>query len=83
MRNLSRTERIMNHIEANIDLYYSSLIEINNSRDGEVLISSSILGSRNGRRFPLRYTFRDEDQRQEFINKFQESYPDVPIIEIE
>lgn len=83
MRNLSRTERIMNHIEANIDLYYSSLIEINNSRDGEVLISSAILGSRNGRRFPLRYTFRDEDQRQEFINKFQESYPDVPIIEIE
>lgn len=83
MRNLSRTERIMNHIEANINLYYSSLIEINNSRDGEVLISSAILGSRNGRRFPLRYTFRDEDQRQEFINKFQESYPDVPIIEIE
>jgi len=82
MRNLSITERIMNHIEANIDLYYSSLIEINNSRDGEVLISSAILGSRNGRRFPLRYTFRDEDQRQEFINKFQESYPDVPIIEI-
>ena len=44
MRNLSRTERIMNHIEANINLYYSSLIEINNSRDGEVLISSAILG---------------------------------------
>ena len=83
MRNLSRTERIMNHIEANINLYYSSLIEINNSRDGEVLISSAILGSRNGRRFPLRYTFRDEDQRLEFINRFQESYPDVPIIEIE
>ena len=83
MRNLSRTERIMNHIEANIDLYYSSLIEINNIRDGELLISSVILGSRKGKRFPLRYIFRDEEQRQDFINRFKETYPDVPIIEIE
>jgi len=83
MRNLSRTERIMNHIEANIDLYYSSLIEIIKFEEKGSYWVNVVLGSRRGKRYPLRYTFRADEERQMFIDEFNNLYPDVPILEKE
>jgi len=79
MRNLTRAERVINHIEASLALYYSSLIEVINDDEEKVFYSRVVLGSRRGKRYPLRYTFRSNEDRQLFLDSFTENYPDVPI----
>lgn len=81
MANLTRTQRVLNHIKANVELYYSSLIEVNNYEENKLFWSNVILGSRRGKRYKLKYTFNDIEQRQEFLNEFNKLYPDVPILE--
>ncbi len=81
MEKLTRTKRILNHVKANVELYYSSLIEVNNLFKEDTYWSHVILGSKRGRRYPLRYTFRTREDRQEFIDEFTNLYPDVPILE--
>lgn len=81
MANLTRTQRVLNHIKANVELYYSSLIEVNNYEENKLYWSRVVLGSRRGKRYPLRYTFNSIEQRQEFLNEFNKLYPDVPILE--
>ena len=81
MRNLTRAERVINHIIANVELYYSSLIEVSNYKEDDFYWSNVILGSRRGKRYTLKYTFRSIEERQLFIDSFNKSFPDVPIKE--
>lgn len=83
MKNLTRSQRIINHVIANMDLYYSSLIEVMTYEEKGTYWLDVVLGSRRGRRYPLRYTFRADEERQMFIDEFNNLYPDVPILEKE
>ena len=81
MEKLSRKQRILNHVKATLELYYSNLIEVSNYKEGDTFWSMVVLGSRRGKRYPLRYTFRTKEERQDFLNAFANLYPDVPILE--
>jgi|GEM_PF-3842266 len=81
MRNLTRAERVINHIIANVELYYSSLIEVSNYQEDDFYWSNVILGSRRGKRYILKYTFRSIEERQLFLDSFNKQFPDVPIKE--
>lgn len=81
MANLTRADRVINHIKASVELYYSSLIEVINFKERDCYSSKVILGSRRGKRYPLRYTFNSIEQRQLFLDDFKKLYPDVPIVE--
>ena len=83
MEKLTRSKRIINHVMASVDLYYSSLIEVVKYEEKESYWVSVVLGSRRGKRYPLRYTFRADEERQMFIDEFNKLYPDVPILEKE
>ncbi len=83
MANLTRTMRVLNHIKASVELYYSSLIEVDNYKENKLYWSRVVLGSRRGKRYYLKYTFNSNEQRQEFLNEFNRLYPDVPILEDE
>ena len=78
---LTRSERVINHIVATLELYYSSLIEINNCCENDMFISNAVLGTRRGKRYVLKYTFRNLEERQMFISEFMVAFPDVQINE--
>lgn len=81
MERLTRTQRILNHVKATLELYYSSLIEVNTFEGDGNYWSIVVLGTKRGKRYPLRYTFRTDEERQLFLNEFGNTYPDVPILE--